>query len=333
MVQFFFFLALLLNVHLFSSDPITQPPQPENGPGGMNYSHQSVIFQDFASQADGYWLFEPDAPKPDSAHVVVFVHGYGGYNPMIYGKWIKHLVRKGNIVIYPRYQLNMLSPHPDKFSENVSKAVRDALSKLEEDEHVRPIVSELAFIGHSYGGVVSADLAINFKSQEIPQPKAVMLCSPGTGRLNGGRLESYAEMPDNLHLLILTNDNDWVVGDEFALKVFKEATSVKQRNLLRQFADDHGEPPLAADHNQSYSLDTLFDSGVHNYTAKRALRISTEDAVDYNGYWKLLDAVLDCRRYGTNCHYAYGGTPEQTSLGYWSDGTPIRPLEVTLPDE
>ncbi|MEZ4892408.1 MAG: hypothetical protein R2778_05270 [Saprospiraceae bacterium] len=57
-----------------------------------------------ATTADGYWLFEPADPKPDSAEVVVFLHGYGAYNPMAYGKWIKHLVAKGNIVIYPRYQ-------------------------------------------------------------------------------------------------------------------------------------------------------------------------------------------------------------------------------------
>ena len=236
-------------------------------------------------------------------------------------------------MIYPRYQENMLSPNPDKFSENVANAVRDALVELRKEGHVRPIVSELAFVGHSYGGVVSAGLAINFEKHEIPQPKVVMLCSPGTGHFKGGRLESYAAMPQGIQLLIVVNDNDWVVGDEFALKVFNEAVNVKQRNLLRQYADDYGTPALEAHHNQTYSLDTLFDCGIRNYTAKRALRISTEDAVDYNGYWKLLDAMLDCRWRGENCNYAFGGTPEQTSLGYWSDGTPIHPLEATLPGQ
>ena len=263
---------------------------------------------------------------PDSAHVVVFVHGYGGYNPMIYGKWIRHLVMKGNIVIYPRYQQNIVSPHPDKFAGNVAKAVRDALTELGKEGHVRPIVSELAFLGHSYGGVVSAALAIQHEEYEIPRPKTVMLCAPGTGRFNGGRLNSYADMPADLHLLIVVNDNDWVVGDEFALKVFNEAVNVKQRNLLRQFADTHGTPTIEATHNQAYSLDSLLDGGIRNYTYKRALRTSTLDAVDF-AYWRLFDAMLDCRRRGENCHIAFGCTPEQTDMGQWSDGTPIRPLE------
>jgi hypothetical protein len=157
-----------------------------------------------------------------------------------------------------------------------------------------------------------------------------MLCSPGTGKLKGGRLESYAAMPADLHLLIHVNNDDYVVGDEFALKVFNEAIDTPNRNLLRQFEDPHGTPPLEAHHNQTYSLDTEFDSGVRNFTANRALRISTEDAVDYYGYWKLFDALLDCSRKGQNCQYAFGGTAEQTSLGSWSDGTPIKPMEAML---
>ncbi|HMN90953.1 MAG TPA: hypothetical protein PKD70_08160, partial [Saprospiraceae bacterium] len=71
-----------------------QPPvQATAGPGGSAYAHEEVIFRDFANQSDGYWLFEPAAPGPDSAHVVVFLHGYGAYNPMIYGAWIRHLVQ------------------------------------------------------------------------------------------------------------------------------------------------------------------------------------------------------------------------------------------------
>ena len=311
----FLFFAHFLSL---KTSEVTQPAQPATGLGGASYLHESVVFQDFAANPDGYWLFEPADPKPDSAHVVVFVHGYGGYNPMIYGKWIRHLVRKGNIVIYPRYQRDMLFPHPSKFSENTSKAIRDALDELEKEGHVKPIVSHLALVGHSYGGVVCADLAVNFEKHEIPQPKVAMLCAPGTGKFSAGRLKTYEDMPEDLSLLIVVNDNDWVVGDEFALKVFNEATGVRQRNLLRQFADDHGNPTIQATHNQCYSLDTLYDSGVRNFTANRALQISTEDAVDFYGYWKLFDAMLECERSGQFCDAAFGGTEGHVSLGIWS---------------
>ena len=53
--------------------------------------------------------------------------------------------------------------------------------------------------------------------------------------------------------------------------------------------------------------------------------------MDYNGYWKLFDALQDCTLNEENCNIAFGDTPEQRSLGNWSDGTPIKPLEVTIP--
>lgn len=313
-------------------EPVKPPVQPANGPGGAEYVCDSVWFQDYAAEPDGYWLFEPVEPKPDSAHVVVFNHGYGGYNPMIYGQWIRHLVRKGNIVIYPRYQKNVVSPRPDKFAKNTAKGIQDAIQKLNEEGHVKPILTNMAMIGHSYGGVVSADLAINFEKYQIPKPQVVMLCAPGSGKLKKGRLDSYGEMPPDISLLIITHEGDWVVGEEFAHKVFREATAVERKFLLHQMPDEHGLPNIMADHNESYSLDMAFDGGARNYTSKKAIRTATVDAVDFNGYWKLFDAMLDCDRNSKNCEVAFGGTPAQLSLGEWSDGQPIRPFELRQPE-
>ena len=43
-------------------------------------------------------------PTPEVAPVVVFNHGWFAVNPGVYGAWIEHMVRKGRIVIAPRYQ-------------------------------------------------------------------------------------------------------------------------------------------------------------------------------------------------------------------------------------
>ncbi len=286
---------------------------------------------DFATKPDGYWLFLPAAPTPTTAPVVLFVHGYGAYNPMIYGQWIRHLVRKGNIVVFPRYQENIFAPRPDDFAQNVAQAIHDAQKELEHNPSITADWTQLAFMAHSYGGVITADLAVNFKNYNIPQPKAALLCSPGTGPLSGGRLKTYAEMPSDIKLLIMGSQEDPVVGDEFGIKVYKTATGVSQRNLLRQFADRRTGEGLSAGHNESYSVDTAFDSGMRNFTTKRALRISKVNPIDYYGYWKLGDALLDCSRHGTHCEFAFGDTPQQRALGTWSDGQPVRELEVVVP--
>jgi len=323
---------LLFSIFTFSqSDYEWQPPA--KGPGSPTYTHQKVIQYDFAQKADGYWLFEPSSPRPDSANVVIFNHGYGGYNPMIYGKWIEHLVKKGNIVIFPRYQSNVYLPRPSKFSRYVSQAIRDAYQKMEKENFVKPRKKGLAMVGHSYGGVISADLAVNFENHKIPKPVAVFLVSPGTGPLSGGILKSYAEMPSDIKLNIMVSQYDHVVGEKFGKKVFNSAKHLEQINYIKQYSDASVEPSISSGHNESYSLDMHYDNGKRNFTSKRALRIGKLDNIDYYGYWKIFDAMLDCSREGTNCQYAFGNTPEQKYLGLDANGKPIKELEITIPSK
>ncbi|MEM9921124.1 MAG: alpha/beta hydrolase [Bacteroidota bacterium] len=315
---------------LLASD-IHPPAQPEKGPGGAVYQSRDVVFTDRSQEVDGYWLYEPDNPRMDSAHVIVFVHGYGAMNPMIYGGWIKHLVRKGNIVIFPRYQKNLFSPPPEDFPYNTAKAIKDALAFLDTTDHIKPITRHLTLVGHSYGGVISANLAVNYDDLGIPKPKAIFLCTPGSGPFKGAVLPDYGGLPEDLKLLVMVSDRDRVVGDKFGLRVFNTAPQVATRNFIRQYPDKHGDPNIDASHSEPYFLDEEFDSGLRNITARRALYIGKKNAVDYFGYWKLLDAMIDCQRAGTHCEFAFGNTEEQRYMGQWSDGTAVRELEVTLP--
>jgi len=53
--------------------------------------------------ASGVWIYQP-AGKPKD--VVVYFHGQGGpeeATPANHLPWIKHLVKRGSVVIYPRY--------------------------------------------------------------------------------------------------------------------------------------------------------------------------------------------------------------------------------------
>ncbi len=331
------FFSLFFIWQLISAQPtnpvITYPQQNATGFGGSNYQFDAVKMSDFAEKPDGYWLFEPEQSTTDTLNVVVFVHGYGAYNPMIYGKWIKHLVKKGNVVIFPRYQRNLFSPTPKKFAKNVAQGIKDALVELQNSQHAPIHKDHFFLVGHSYGGVIISDLCVNYEAFGIPKPLAAQLCAPGTGGLKGGRLASYEGMSDDLNLLIIASKDDPVVGDEFAELVYKTATNTPNRNYIMQYADYHGRPYILAGHNECYSLDEDFDTGIRNVTAKRALRISSLDPLDYNGYWKLFDALMDYSLTGHNKDFCLGNTPEQTQLGEWSDGKTIRPLEVKIPSK
>lgn len=324
-----FFFPLFLN----AQEVVGPPEQPLTGPGGAEYVHDSIFFQNYAQKADGYWLFEPAAPKPDSARLVVFVHGYGALNPMIYGKWIKHLVKKGNIVLFPRYQEHLLNPLPNMFAKYVSTAIKDGLKELQKEGHVKPLNAPLAMVGHSFGGAIAANLAINYEDYGIPAPKVLLLCSPGTGFVSMGRLKSYEDMPEDVKMVVVVSEDDYVVGDELGIQIFDESTKTKNRNLIRQFRDRHGDPGLSAYHNESYSLDKDFDSGHRNRTVSRALYMSRLNTIDYRGYWKFMDALLECSTSGEWCEYAFGNTKKQRTLGTWADDTPVKEFEVLVPEE
>jgi len=312
---------------------VTPPAQPLTGPGGATYVTDSIRIYDFAKRSDGYYLYEPELAEGDSAHVVVFIHGYGALNPLIYGGWIRHLVQKGNIVIWPRYQRNIFWPRTQQFTKNVVKALKHAQKELQKPGHVKPIWDKLALAGHSYGGVLAANLGVRYKEFDLPKPAALLMVSPGTGPLTGGRLDSYEGLDPDLKVVTTVSENDFVVGDAFAIRFFSQAVNTPNRNLLRQYADYRPGFRLTAGHNECYALDEFFDNGVRNGTTRRALYMGKTDAVDYFGYWKLLDGLLESTRNNQYEGYALGNTSEQRYLGTWSDGTPVRPFDVFVPDQ
>lgn len=73
--------------------PATPPSQPASGPGSSAYPHGRVTKELTGEGALASWLFEPEDPRPASAPVILFLHGYRGLNPKEYGGWIEHLVQ------------------------------------------------------------------------------------------------------------------------------------------------------------------------------------------------------------------------------------------------
>jgi hypothetical protein len=306
--------------------------QPDSGPGSPRYAHDKIQFWDHATRADGYWLFEPADPQPEAAEVIIFMHGYGAYNPMAYGKWIKHLVAQGNIVIYPRYQRNLIFPRPNAFPANAAKGIREALKVLQTPGHVKPKLDKVAYFAHSYGGVINTNLAVNWEKFNIPKPSAMLLAQPGSGPFSGARLPNYNGLPDDMNLLVIVGEDDFVVGAEFGALVFNTAINTPKRNFVIHRRDTTSHAGVWATHSEPYAYDLDFDIGVRNYTALRVLSASRVDKVDFYCFWKLGDALLDYTRTGQHERYAFGNTPEQRFMGYHDDGRPIRPLDVILPD-
>jgi acetyl esterase/lipase len=321
---------------------ISPPQQPSGGPG----SAESKYTMRKSTQGEGakqYWLYEPDGLR-GSAPVVIFLHGWNATNPQDYEAWIEHFVRRGNIVIYPRYQEGPTERIPNMMP-NAIEAIRDGLSKLGS----RADRNRFGLVGHSLGAEMAFAIAATAASKGLPSPTALMSVEPGDTSDAGvlaGRVKrlsegvNYQQIPKAILALVLVGDEDKIVGDETSKMLFSAISQVpcENKNFVVVKSDRHGTPALIADH---YAPVTAFPATAQNEgpiarlirsrTAQRGMEQPSGqvDALDYYAYWKLLDALTDAAFYGRNRDVALGGGPNQTFMGRWSDGTPVERLQVT----
>lgn len=339
---------ILFSLTIVSFQTATPPSQPQSGPGGKQYVHASVTKNRYGTGGREYWIFEPDSPKPRTAPVVVFLHGWGGMNPLYYGAWLDHLVKRGNIVIYPRYQANLLTGIKE-FTPNTLHALKDAFARLQtEPGHVTADLSKVATVGHSLGGLLAANVAALASEMGLPRVSAVMAVAPGiTEAPINVPLADLKKIPAETLLLSIAGDQDTLVRDADAKRIYYESTRIAADNkdFILLVSDPHGRPALHASHRAPTAHDKNYDSGegvggwpsvnsnrVGDATqTSRHARLDTMmvNAMDFYGTWKLFDGLCDAAFHGKNREYALGNTPQQRFMGLWSDGVPVKELKVT----
>ena len=322
---------------------IPRPPaQPSSGPGGSDYVCNQVIKSkhgsfDFGKQ---YWIYEPADPAPESAPLIVFLHGWSAMDPIGYEAWIEHIVKRGNIVVYPRYQATLFT-QPKDFTSNAIAAVKSAIEELQTGKHVKPELDNFAIVGHSMGGIITANMAA--LSTGLPEPKAIMCIEPGV--TDALELEDLSKIPETTLLLCVVGDRDENVGDADAIRIFEESSRITDKDFVIVVSDDHGDPSLIADHYAPAAVDKKpnFRTMITSLLRMLILKILKQivgiptttrshgevNSLDYYGYWKLFDGLCDCGFYGINREYALGNTLEQRFMGVWSDGVPVKELIIT----
>ncbi len=120
------------------------------------------------------------------------MHGYyeyAGYKQM--AGFIRHTVRKGSIVIYPRWQTDVATPCPGPYDiepciTSATHAIHGALAYLHADHsRVQPDVRRASYFGFSFGGIITADLTNRYRKLHLPKPRAIFLDDPHDGGLTG----------------------------------------------------------------------------------------------------------------------------------------------------
>jgi hypothetical protein len=311
-LTFLFILPAFYSISANPDEP-TQPDQPLEGPGSSDYSHSMVIKTRYKRGGEQFWIFEPIMPKPKSAPLIVFNHGWSAIRPISYRAWINHIVKKGNIVVYPRYQKRLVRGF-DNFSKNAINAVKDAIEILNKGWHVRPELDKFAILGHSLGGGITVNMAAIADEVGLPIPKAIMPVQPYIHRVEKA---NFSKISNKTLMLIIVGEEDATAGNFSAKIIFKETPQIplSNKDYIIQVTDNYGSPDIKADHMAPVCLPRFLSNSV--------------DAMDYYSTWKLFDALTDYAFYNQNFEYCFGNTPEQRFMGIWSDGTPVKELIVT----
>ncbi|MFN8112758.1 MAG: hypothetical protein U0R51_06115 [Solirubrobacterales bacterium] len=322
--------ALTLPITAAHGSAITQPPQPKHGPGGSDYSHAGFRVHQGGTGADAFYVFEPTRPEPKRAPLAIISHGYyeySGYAQM--EGLIEHTVRHGSVVIYPRWQTGVATPCPGPYFiepciDSEVAGITGGIDFLHaKGSRVQPDLGRAGYFGFSFGGIITANVANRWRELGVPKPRAIFLDDPHDGGLAGAGEpaldDSLAGIPKNAKVECHSGAGGVLALDgpnESCNSLFPLLGSIPQRNkdLVLTKSDLHGTPGLSSAHGVC--------------AGGSATPPGPPDAYDWNFCWSVWDALRSCAFADRDCEYALGEDRRHTSLGRWSDGTPVAPLKV-----
>ncbi len=322
--------SLALTPSGVASADVIQPPIPAFGPGSIHASHDGVRVSSGGSGPDAWFAFEPTRPRPKRAPLAIVTHGYyefSGHSQL--DAFIDHTVRTGHVVIYPRYQTAIATPCPGPYDiepcmRSEVNGIRGALKHLRSgSRRVHPDLDRTSYFGFSFGGIITANLVNRWRELGMPKPRAVFLDDPHDGGLNGDGEPSLDERLSGIPRSTLFECHSGADGiisqpgkaDSSCNAVFPKLSRIPKRDkdLVLTHTDVHGTPAL---------------SSAHGVCAGGSGFGGPPDAYDWNFCWRVWDGLQRCAYAGRWCGYALGDSAKHTDLGRWSDGVPVKPLEV-----
>ena len=205
------------------------------GGGGSALPTRPSVVGPITQDANGVWIFRP-AGKPK--RVVIFFHGQAGRRentPANHRPWINHLVSKGAVVVYPRYEMD--------YSGSVLKAanagVKTAMAQL--DLKDVPVVA----MGYSRGGALAVEYAASAAGQNVPVPSGIESVNPVQVGEQAHIVDLRPLRHDTPYALIVS-DKDPATGNARLLLKRLELAKFPAGEIRLNVARSHGK--FVADH-------------------------------------------------------------------------------------
>jgi CubicO group peptidase (beta-lactamase class C family) len=279
------------------------PGQPADGPGGSTYDHASFTKNEYVSDAGRFFIFEPDAPRPSSAPVVVFYHRWFDADVTNYEPIIRHLTGNGLIVIWSDY--NQDQTDLEEGVVNGLHIVRYALRELQNPGHITPDLCLFGAIGHSFGASITAAIGAQWQQYDIPSPSYLVLWCPG--ERGSEFIGDLSQCPSDCYTIQMVAEDDKSKHLATAKRIYDNTSHITNNEIYVVQTDRYGHPDLIADHYSAGS------------------RQGHPNTLHFYGYWKIATAVALYKNNGIYEDYL-NGNPNGLSMGQWSDGRDVNKM-------
>lgn len=355
-------LALCLGAaHSLASTP---PAQPRSGPGGLENSSAEVVKRGVGRASAATYVYHLAGDAAEPRPVVVLLHAWGAVNPSAYGGWIDHLARRGFLVLAPAFQ-DIGRTRPVEASGRAGELLRDALAVLTADKAARPDLSRVAYLGHSAGAGIAANLAASGGRDGLPVPRLVFAIMPGgiasDDKARGVPLGDLSRIDPATAIVAMSGDREFQASDRAGRRILREAAEVpaSRKLFMRAASDDHGFPALSATLASPGSPLEAYDSaqvklqpdppvdprgpriqrprwspdmvlsGEQTILVSQLTRNVT-DTLDHLAFWKTFDMAADAAFAGGDLA-PLRTNPAFVDMLRWSDGWPVRRLSAETP--
>lgn len=157
---------------------------------------------------------------------IVFLHGWQLLPPSAYGGWLRHLVDRGNTVVYPVYENR--DTKPEAFRPNALAGIAAGLRAANADP------AHVVAAGVTTGGALAFDYAATAPRVGLPAPRAVLAVFPGRNPGDGVVTPAnLSDIPARTLLAAVAGPGDPLPhGEETARALLGAATRVPTRDRL-----------------------------------------------------------------------------------------------------
>ncbi|MDD3000158.1 MAG: hypothetical protein PHF29_00200 [Candidatus Riflebacteria bacterium] len=325
-------------VFAYAKVPARGPVQSSDGPGSTFYVHESITHWESDKNHEKYHVFEPDSPSVEKAGFVLMIHDRMTPNPEFYMGQIRHLCRKGWIVLFPLYQgTNQFERH---YMFNVIRSTKDFMLKIFARGKIELDREKFAITGVGCGAVLAVNTAACADYFGLPKPLAIMSVMPEYGFF---KLLDLTGISRDSKLLVISGDRAAPQNAQLAHDIFYTADRVKIKNkaLVYVLSDYYGQPPLIADQisplspenpdyerflvaNRNTYIKDYKDKFSATYTQSKPI-----DAYDWKVTYRMFDVLSDLVFTHNTDLTHLKKSKDLKNMGYWSDGKKLKNLIIT----